>query len=133
MDKARYSIEELVEKTGFPRRTIRYYVQEGLLPPPAGRGRGGFYNDSHLAILQRIQSLRGRGYTLSAIADMVRLPSMPQQTAEPEPQLWLRYEVAPGVEIHVSRDTEQRESRRLFELLRAARSILKEEMDEANG
>ncbi|MCK4823506.1 MerR family transcriptional regulator, partial [bacterium] len=32
------------------RRTIRYYIQEGLLEPPAGRGRGGFYYDSHLQI-----------------------------------------------------------------------------------
>ncbi len=133
MDEPRYTIDELVEKTGFPRRTIRYYVQEGLIPPPAGRGRGGFYNDSHVALLRRIQELRQRGLSLSAISGLA--PSATPTPPEPEPlrQAWARYEVAPGIELHVSRDMEQHESRKLMHLLRAARSIMKEETDEGTG
>lgn len=133
MDEPKYTIDDLVERTGLPRRTVRYYVQEGLIPPPAGRGRGGFYNDSHLDILQRIQELRRQGYTLSAIAGMARSPSPPQQAAQPTPQAWVRYELAPGVELHVTRDMELHDSRRLAELLFAARSIMKEETDEGKG
>jgi len=44
----RYTIDQLCERTGFTRRTIHFYVNEGLIDPPAGRGRGGFYNDSQL-------------------------------------------------------------------------------------
>jgi DNA-binding transcriptional MerR regulator len=134
MEEPRYTIDELVEKSGLSRRTIRYYVQEGLIPPPAGRGRGGFYNDSHLATLLKIQDLRQRGFTLSAIAGLAPSAS-PASPAlyEPVRQTWARYDVAPGVELHVSRDVEQRASRKLLDLLRAARAIMKEGTDEVNG
>ena len=42
----KYTIEELSNLTGFSRRTIRYYIQENIIKPPSGRGRGGFYYNS---------------------------------------------------------------------------------------
>jgi DNA-binding transcriptional MerR regulator len=39
-DTARYGIDELAELGGVSRRTVRYYVQEQLLPPPLGVGAG---------------------------------------------------------------------------------------------
>jgi DNA-binding transcriptional MerR regulator len=64
MNEGRYLIEELCTLTSFPRRTVRYYVQEGLVDPPAGRGRGGYYSDLHVAQLTRIHSLQDQGYRL---------------------------------------------------------------------
>lgn len=133
MDEPRYTIDDLTEKTGFSRRTIRYYVQEELIEPPAGRGRGGFYNDSHLSMLLKIQALRERGFTLGAIAGLVKNAPAQEPETELARQAWARYEVVPGVELHVSRGLEERESRKLNELLRAARSIMKEGMDEGTG
>ncbi len=133
MAEQKYTIDELVEKTGFSRRTIRYYVQEGLIEPPAGRGRGGFYNDSHLAALLRIKAEKDRGLPIRAIARMAPDLSVPRVAPRPLRQEWARYEVAPGVELHVSRDAEQRKSGKVLELLRAARSIMKEGMDDGNG
>ena len=66
--KNKYTIDELSELTGFSRRTIRYYIHEGLLEPPAGRGRVGFYFDSHLGQLQLIKQLREKEMSLSSIA-----------------------------------------------------------------
>ncbi len=31
-----YSLEELTERAGVTVRTVRYYIAEGLLPPPVG-------------------------------------------------------------------------------------------------
>ena len=39
----RYSIGAIAEKTGISRRTVRYYVQLGLIEPPVGKGRGSYY------------------------------------------------------------------------------------------
>jgi len=119
-------MEDLCELTGFSRRTIRYYVQEGLIDPPAGRGRGGFYFDSHLDKLLKIKSLQDRGLRLSAI-----LPVLKQRDVLESPQeivareVWVRYPIADGIEIHISRDLEERERKKLDEIVRIARSILK--------
>jgi DNA-binding transcriptional MerR regulator len=130
--KKRYSIEDLAELTGFTRRTIRYYIQEGLLEPPAGRGRGGFYFDSHLDQLRQIRSLQGRGLRLKAIAevmsgrDMPRLAAqaLPEAAAPAERELWVRYSVAPGIEIQVARQLEETGQQQVAEIVRVARSIL---------
>ena len=55
---AEMGIAELAERAGVTQRTIRYYVSEGLLPPPAGRGQRRAYNEEHLQQLERIQRLK---------------------------------------------------------------------------
>jgi DNA-binding transcriptional MerR regulator len=126
MKKNSYTIGELSELTGFPLRTIRYYVQEGLLDPPAGRGRGGFYFDSHLERLRLIRSLRDTGMGLVAIAAYLkRGEGKPQATEERE--LWVRYEIMPGLEISVRRDLEERAPRKVSQIIRTARSVAREE------
>ena len=67
MLKTIHTIDQLSERTGFPVRTIRYYVQEGLVDPPAGRGRGGYYYDSHLQRLLEIKALQDRGLKLAGL------------------------------------------------------------------
>ncbi len=52
------SIAELAERAGITRRTIRYYVSEGLLPPPGGRGQRRVYTPDHLLRLQAIRRLK---------------------------------------------------------------------------
>ena len=50
-----YGILELAELGGVSRRTVRYYVQEGLLPAPLGVGRGRHYGPAHLEQLITIE------------------------------------------------------------------------------
>ena len=82
METKQYTIEDLCELTGFSRRTIRYYVQEGLIDPPAGRGRGGFYFDSHLDKLRKIKTLQDKGLRLSAILPVLKRREMPEMPEE---------------------------------------------------
>jgi DNA-binding transcriptional MerR regulator len=65
--KNRFTIDDLIERTGLSRRTIRFYIERGLLAPPAGRGRGGFYDASHLARLLEIKTARENGSSLKSI------------------------------------------------------------------
>ncbi len=54
-----YSIGELADEAGVSTRTIRYYVSEGLLPPPVGAGPNSRYTDAHreqLAIIGRLKA-----------------------------------------------------------------------------
>jgi DNA-binding transcriptional MerR regulator len=126
METKQYTIEDLCDLTGFSRRTIRYYVQEGLIDPPAGRGRGGFYFDSHLEKLLKIKSLQDKGLRLSAILPVLKQRDLPQPQQEiVVREVWVRYPIVDGVEIHISRDLEEKERKKLDEIVRVARSILK--------
>ena len=53
-----FTIDELVEATGFDKRTIAYYVQEGLLPRVGRRGRLTRYSQSFANRLLVIKHLR---------------------------------------------------------------------------
>jgi DNA-binding transcriptional MerR regulator len=51
------SIEELAEQVDISVRTVRYYITEGLLPGPEGRGKGAIYGEEHLLKLRLIRLL----------------------------------------------------------------------------
>jgi DNA-binding transcriptional MerR regulator len=57
-DSPRYSMNDLVNETGFPARTIRYYVTEGILQPAHGRGPKATYDKDHLLRLRLIDELK---------------------------------------------------------------------------
>jgi DNA-binding transcriptional MerR regulator len=118
-----YTISDLQEITGYSRRTIRYYVQEGLLDPPAGRGRGGFYFDSHLERLRQIKALQEKGLKLFQIQGFLREGRQIQPS--PVREIWIRYAVEDGVEIQVRKDIDESQGKRVAEIVRLARSILK--------
>jgi DNA-binding transcriptional MerR regulator len=106
-DEARYGIGELAELGGVSRRTVRYYVQEGLLPAPLGVGRGRHYSAEHLARLQTVKGLQERGLSLDEVRQELergrRGAAMAAQLpVPPVARSWTRLEVVPGVELHVS-------------------------------
>lgn len=70
-DDARYAIGDLAGLAGSTPRTIRYYVAQGLLPPPDGVGAGAYYTDAHLARLRLIRRLQRQHQPLSEIRQRV--------------------------------------------------------------
>ncbi len=62
-----YTIQELCEQSGLPRRTIHFYLQQGILPPPSGAGVGVRYGEEHLLRLRLIPLLRQQGLRLDEI------------------------------------------------------------------
>ncbi|WP_328876568.1 MerR family transcriptional regulator [Streptomyces sp. NBC_00287] len=63
-------MEELARLAGITVRTLRFYRERGLIPPPRREGRIAWYDDGHLARLRTISALLERGHTLSGIADL---------------------------------------------------------------
>ncbi len=53
-----YSITELERLVGLSRRTIHYYVKEGMIPPPEGPGRNARYSEEHRLRLALIQEMK---------------------------------------------------------------------------
>ena len=123
MDEKTYTIDDLCDLTGFSRRTIRYYVQEGIIGPPAGRGRGGFYYDSQLQKLLQIKSLQDKGMGLTAIGKYLNQEKIEEPVVRRH--VWVEYEIIPGIEIHVRRDVEERLQKKVLDILKVAQSIAK--------
>ncbi|MFD8145255.1 MerR family transcriptional regulator [Streptomyces sp. NPDC059708] len=65
-----YRTQELAEAAGIPVRTLRFYRERRLLPPPRREGRIAWYDDQHLARLRTIAALLERGHTLGGIAEL---------------------------------------------------------------
>jgi DNA-binding transcriptional MerR regulator len=66
-----YRIAELAEKARITVRTLRFYRERKLIPPPRREGRVAWYNDHHLARLRTISALLERGHTLGGIAELL--------------------------------------------------------------
>lgn len=60
-------ISELAERAGVSLRTVRYYVSEGLLPPPGGASQKSVYTREHLLRLEAIRRLKERYLPLAEI------------------------------------------------------------------
>jgi DNA-binding transcriptional MerR regulator len=65
-----YRTEELADAAGITVRTLRFYRERKLLPPPRREGRIAWYDDHHLARLRTIAALLERGHTLGGIAEL---------------------------------------------------------------
>ncbi|WP_055532030.1 MerR family transcriptional regulator [Streptomyces graminilatus] len=61
---------ELAGLAGITVRTLRFYRERKLIPPPRREGRIAWYDDHHLARLRTISALLERGHTLNGIAEL---------------------------------------------------------------
>ena len=68
MSDVTYKLEELARAAGISARTVRYYVQRGLVPAPAFRGKDTAYGHEHLVRLRAIRRLQEAFFPLDAIA-----------------------------------------------------------------
>jgi DNA-binding transcriptional MerR regulator len=118
-EEVRYGVEELAERLNsevadprdaVSRRTIRYFIQEGLLQEPYGLGRGKHYGAEHLQRLRDIRELQKKGLSLAEVRDRLGRPAraaaaLPRASGSAVPSSsspWTRVELLPGVELHLS-------------------------------
>jgi DNA-binding transcriptional MerR regulator len=66
------TLKELAGLSGFEPRTIRHYIERGLLPGSHGRGRGAGYGAEHLDRLRFIGAVRSQAkLSLTDLADLL--------------------------------------------------------------
>jgi DNA-binding transcriptional MerR regulator len=126
-----FKLDELARAAGTSPRTVRYYVQRGLLAAPAFHGKDTAYGREHLVRLKAIRRLQEAYLPLDAIAvelerltlaELERLadtgdgvpepvappepprPRRPERVVGPKAHVVRRYEIAPGVTLEVGAD-----------------------------
>ena len=100
-----FSLENLSVRSDVPVRTIRYYIQRGLVSRPEGEKKGSYYLRKHLNQLLQIRKWVAAGMSLDRIA-MLMSPSdvpapHPQEapTTIPIVRNLRAYALAPGIEL----------------------------------
>lgn len=89
-----WTLDELTSDAGVTVRTVRYYIAEGLLPPPEGSGRAARYTQEHRDRLAVISALKERHLPLREIRDLLREIS-PEELASLAQQSWRGQPPAP--------------------------------------
>lgn len=69
-DAERFSLDELSALVDVPRRTVRFYIQEGLVDRPEGAKRGAYYTRDHLERLLTIRKWQRAGLSLERIREL---------------------------------------------------------------
>lgn len=136
-----YSIQQLSEQTSLPRRTIHFYVQQGLMPPPDGAGVGTRYFDKHLMCLRLITLLKRGGYRLDEIRSRLQgmdetemstlildldVLAAPAPVFLPTSQPFAHYGLPAGMTLLVPASLNSVERQKLAELLKAVSEIFSE-------
>jgi DNA-binding transcriptional MerR regulator len=66
-----FDLAQLCDAADVTPRTVRYYIQQGLLPAPETRGPGAHYHEGHLARLRLIKRLQREHLPLGEIRKRV--------------------------------------------------------------
>ena len=106
-DDQHFSLADLATLTGLSLRTVRYYIQIGLLDKPLGEKRGAYYLKRHLDQLLQIRRWIDAGLSLDRIRELVAgapedPPLRPSRAGSVE--IWSRLYLADGLELHLSPD-----------------------------
>ncbi len=105
---SRYTLDQLESLTGLTRRTLRYYMQIGLVDRPIGETRAAYYTDHHLEQFLRVRRLTEEGLSLERIRQVMEGGDSPVPPAPAKPgavRVLSHVHIAPGLELQV--DPEQ--------------------------
>ena len=100
----RLSIDEIASLTGLTARTVRYYIQQGLVSRPEGAKRGAYYERRHVEQLLLIRRWTDAGLSLDRVRELLAgAPEDPPRRPVPpgSVEVWSRVTVADGLEVHL--------------------------------
>ena len=97
-----YSLDELCTLSELPKRTVRYYIQLGLVDRPIGETRAAHYDAHHLEQLLLIRKWSQAGVSLERIRELLSgeaPPVPPRPRSAGTVEVWSHLVVADGIEI----------------------------------
>ncbi len=91
MGKKIFRIGEIASLSGLTQRTIRYYMELGLLPERRSEGGQRSFTNEDLVYLKRIKELKALGFTLEEIEAIIRLKAEDETGSKRRNELLRQY------------------------------------------
>ena len=124
-----FTLDDLCTLTDLPKRTVRYYMQMGLVDRPIGETRAAHYLAAHLDQLLKVKQLSDAGISLERIAEIQNgeeLP-LPRQARKPgDIQVKSHVHVAPGIELQISPEEADMSPEQIRALVKAVMKTIQE-------
>lgn len=100
------SIDEVSSLTSISPRTIRFYIQKGLVDRPVGQRKAAHYTREHVRQLLEIEKWKAAGVSLDAIRAIMSGEQTRSGIPEPmrlpgEIRICSKVWLAPGLELHL--------------------------------
>jgi len=101
----KFTLDDLCTLSDTSKRTVRYYMQIGLVDPPIGSTRAAHYLHSHLDQLLTIRKLSDAGVSLDRIREVLsgEVPPVPPRQRKPgSVEVRSHLFIANGVELEIT-------------------------------
>ena len=124
-----FSLDELCTLTDLPKRTVRYYMQMGLVDRPIGETRAAHYLSQHLEQLLKVKQLTDAGISLERIAEIQNGEELPVPAKPRKPgdiQVRSHVHVAPGIELQISPEEADMSPEQIRALVKAVMKTIQE-------
>ena len=98
------SIDQLAALTGLTTRTVRYYLQQGLVSRPEGAKRGAYYLQRHVEELLLLRRWADAGLSLDRIRELragAADEPPPRAVRAGSVEVWSRVTLADGLEVQI--------------------------------
>lgn len=122
-----YTLDELCVLVELPRRTVRYYMQVGLVDRPEGETRAARYFQRHLDQLLTIKKWTQAGMSLERIREVLdaeRQPQLPVPQRRPgSVEVWTHLLITDGVELKIEPGRAGLTPEQVRELLRQTMAV----------
>lgn len=122
MDEIVYTLDDLASLTGISKRTIRYYIQMGLVDRPIGETKASRYTPKHLERLLTVQRLTAEGLTLEGVKKFLEKDGESKKIGcGPKPgtiTAMSKIAIAPGIDLVVSHGESGKSADELRELVK---------------
>jgi hypothetical protein len=98
-----FTLDQLSALTDLPLRTIRYYIQLGLVDRHEGDRKHARYTQKHLDQLLQVRAMADQGVPLERIKQLINgiTTPLPLQKAAGDISVISKVFIAPGVELHI--------------------------------
>jgi DNA-binding transcriptional MerR regulator len=136
MSEKTFTLDELCTLTDLTKRTVRYYMQLGMVERPIGETRAAHYTSRHLDQLLRVKQLTEAGVSLERIREVMAGGDTPVPTRQRRPgsiEVRSHLFVAPGLEIQISPEeagmTPEQVRAFVREVMQAAERVMRKDND----